>query len=52
MILHVHHAIHHVFTTKNHMFHHTFSETPLKNAHKTPKSTLATTPNFFGENPP
>jgi hypothetical protein len=31
------------------MLHHTFSETPLKNAHKTPKSGPITTPKFFGE---
>jgi hypothetical protein len=51
MILHIHHAIHHVFTTKNHMFHHTFSETPLKNAHKTPKSSPGHHINFSAENP-
>jgi hypothetical protein len=38
-IHHIHHAIHHVLTTKKPHLHPTFFETPSKIAAKSPKST-------------
>jgi hypothetical protein len=34
MFVHVYHAFHHVFTTKNHALHTAFLKTPLKNKGK------------------